>query len=97
MDTAPVSSNRGGDSFPSPSEKKDVFQNRAQRRADRRAMRVPCKAPQGLQARWKFLKGIGHPAANQYGMVAKAFREYNKKQKELAATPATNEPVSKGA
>jgi hypothetical protein len=61
------------------------FTNRAQRRAAKRAMRIPGKAPTNIEARWKFLKGIGHPAAERYGVVAKAFREHFKKQKEVAA------------
>lgn len=62
--------------------------NRAQRRAAKRAMRIPGKAPTNLEARWKFLKGIGHPAAERYGMVAKAFRDHYKSQKKAAAAPA---------
>jgi hypothetical protein len=56
-------------------------------------MRLSGKVPQGLQSRWKFLKNKGHPAAAQYGMVAKAYREYNRKQKEESAG-VVHAPVS---
>lgn len=66
--------------------------NRAQKRIGRRAMRMSGKVPSGsIQARWEFLKRKGHPAAGQYGAVAKMIREQNKLAKEKEATNATSD------
>jgi hypothetical protein len=65
--------------------------NRAQKRLGRRSMRMSGKVPSGIQARWEFLKRKGHPAAGQYGAVAKMIREQTKLTKEKEATNAPSD------